>query len=135
MHPGGPGNLPRDFASPGAFRLRECRAVKLDLALPLFALVDRSKIDPDQSDLSSLAERLGTHLEQQHAIAHDAVAIEGGATGSGSAALYLVLLGVPQDSWPAFLALCEIQKAQPFVFRREPGEEQRFTLQPLGAKK
>lgn len=107
--------------------------MKLDLALPLFALVDRDKIDPERSDLAGLAEQLGVHLEQAHGIVHDAVAIEGGATASGTPALYLVLLGVPQASWPAFLALAEAQKAKPFAFRRD--DDGRFTLHPLGAGK
>lgn len=104
--------------------------VKLDLALPLFALVARDKIDPEQSDLTDLAGRLGDLLQHQHGIAHEAVSIEGGAAGTGSAALYLVLIGVPQSSWPAFIALSEVQKAQPFVFRA--AEDGRFSLHPLG---
>lgn len=107
--------------------------MKLDLALPLFALVARDKVDPEQSDLSDLAGRLGAVLEDQHGIAHEAVSIEGGAAGTGSAALYLVLIGVPQASWPAFIALAEVQKAQPFVFRPEP--DGRFSLHPLGGSK
>jgi len=112
----------------------EKTGMKLDLALPLFALIDRDKVDPDRSDLAALAGRLGAHLETAHGIAHEAIAIEGGTTASGTPALYLVLLGVPQDSWPAFLALAEIQKSKPFVFRRE-GDEGRFSLHPLGSGK
>jgi hypothetical protein len=104
--------------------------VKLDLALPLFALVDRDMVDPEQSDLTDLAGRLGDLLEHQHGIAHEAVSIEGGTTGTGTPALYLVLIGVPQTSWPAFIALSEVQKAPPFVFRA--AEDGRFSLHPLG---
>ncbi len=109
------------------------RRVKLDLALPLFSLVARDKVDPEQSDLTNLAGRLGVLLEEQHGIAHEAVSIEGGAAGTGSAALYLVLIGVPQSSWPAFIALAEVQKAQPFVFRA--AEDGSFSLHPLGTGK
>lgn len=109
--------------------------MKLDLALPLFALVARDKVDPEKSDLGDLASHLGAHLENTHGIAHDAVAIEGGSTAAGSPALYLVLLGVPQPSWPAFLALAEVQKAQPFVFRRDDADNHRFSLHPLGERR
>lgn len=106
--------------------------MKLDLALPLFALVDRQKVDPEQSDLAQLARHLAAHLADTLGIAHDAAAIEGGAAGGGEAAsLYLVLLGVPESSWPAFLALAETRGAKPFAFRADA--DGRFTLRPLGA--
>ncbi len=105
--------------------------MKLDLALPLFCLVDRDKIDPDTSDLVALAQQLGAHLDQSFAIRHDAASIEGGAQAGKTAALYLVLHGVPQPAWPAYLALCESQRAVPMHFR-VVDETGRFTLRPLG---
>lgn len=103
--------------------------MKLDLALPLFALIDRKKVDPEKSDLARLAEQLGEHLMTAHGIVHEAAAIEGGEARGGAGELYLVLLGVPRESWPAFLALAEVQRAIPFVFRSE--EDGRFSLHPL----
>ena len=107
--------------------------MKLDLALPLFALIDRQKVDPDKSDLAQLAEQLGAHIGESHGIEHEAVAIEGGPGRGDSSALYLVLLGVPESSWPAFLALAEVQRAQPFAFRTDGSG--RFTLHPLGKRR
>lgn len=103
--------------------------MKLDLALPLFALIDRKKVDPEKSDLAELAGHLGEHFMEAHGIVHEAVSIEGGNTRGGSGELYFVMLGVPQESWPAFLALAEVQRAVPFVFRAEA--DGRFSLHPL----
>lgn len=104
--------------------------MKLDLALPLFSLVDRAKIDPEKSDLADLAGEIGAFLTERHAIEHEAVSIEGGVSRMHSDSLFLVLLGVPENSWPAFLALAETQRAKPFVFRSEA--DGRFSLHPLG---
>ena len=87
-------------ASRASGRFPQTPGVKLDLALPLFALIARDKIDPEKSDLGDLAARLGAYLDQNHHIASEAVAIEGGGSHAGSAELYLVLLGVPRESWP-----------------------------------
>ncbi len=104
--------------------------MKLDLALPLYALIDRTKVDPEKSDLAELAGKLGDHFAETHHIEHEAVTIEGGTGRGTSSALYFVMLGDPQTSWPAFLALAEVQRAQPFAFR--PEEDGRFSLHPLG---
>lgn len=103
--------------------------MKLDLALPLFSLIDRKKVDPGKSDLAELAAHLGEHFLETHGIVHEVASIEGGNTSGGSGELYFVMLGVPRESWPAFLALAEVQRAIPFVFRAEP--DGRFTLHPL----
>ena len=105
--------------------------MKLDLALPLFCLVARDKVDPDTSDLAALAQQLGAHLDEAFDIRHDAATIEGGAQAGKTASLYLVLHGVPQTSWPAFLALCQSQRAVPMHFRLLD-DTGRFTLRPLG---
>lgn len=105
--------------------------MKLDLALPLFRLVARDKIDPDTSDLAGLARQLGAHLDETFHIRHDDASIEGGARAGDTPELYLVLHGVPQSAWPAFLALCQSQGATPMHFRVQD-ETGRFTLRPLG---
>ncbi len=127
-----PGGFPPRAEGDG----RVCDAgykMKLDLALPLFCLVDREKVDPDSSDLSDLAHRLGAHLEESFSIHHETVSIEGGAQAGKTPVLYLVLHGVPQSSWPAFVALCQAQRAVPLHFRAD-AETGRFTLTPIGER-
>lgn len=107
--------------------------MKLDLALPLFQVVDRDKVDPDTSDLAELARQLGGHFEATFGIRHDATSIEGGAQSGKAPELYVVLHGVPEDAWPAFLALCHSRQAVPLHFRLLD-DTGRFTLRPLGER-
>jgi hypothetical protein len=79
-------------------------------AIPLWALVDREKVDPKTSDLRGLAKQLGRWLEHNHHVQHKGTAIEESDGSRPGAAPLLIVAGVPQIHWPAMLALASAQR-------------------------
>lgn len=100
-------------------------------ALPIFSLIDRSKVDPNASDLQGLAAQLSRYLAEQLSIQHAVASIEGVKTAAGEIDLYLLLTEVPQESWPALLALVNAQQATLFVCAFSEENPGQFTLTPL----
>ena len=100
-------------------------------ALPLFALIDRGKIDPNSSDLQGLAAQLGRYLAEQFTIRHAAVSIEGVRNAAEEIDLYLLLTEVPQESWPALLALVNAPQTTLFVCAFSEENPEQVTLTPL----
>jgi len=103
--------------------------VEHTFALPLWSLVDRSKVDPATSDLRGLARQLGRWLAHNHGIQHKGAAIEESDGARPGADPLLIVAGVPQVHWPAMLALARTQRATLYVVT--PGEGGVATLRPL----
>ncbi|MDR2863030.1 MAG: hypothetical protein LBV54_04025 [Puniceicoccales bacterium] len=100
-------------------------------ALPLFALVDRHKIDPDTSDLLGLSQQIGHYLLHNFSIEHGGVSIEGVHGAGGTVDLYLVITEVSQESWPALFALADVQKTRLLLCEFPDDGTGRFVLTPL----
>lgn len=98
-----------------------------EYALPLFALIDRSKIDLGQPLPESLAEQLRLYLQQDLGI---------GALSARLMVLgdepYLILEGVASDSVPALLSLADVQRTQ--LFRYERTDEATVNLVPVNVR-
>ncbi len=103
--------------------------MKKHFALPLFSLVDRKKIDPETSDLRGLAAQLEKFLAHNFDVTAGTVSIEGVAQNAGEIELFLLLADVPAESWPALMALADVQKTQLFVCKIDE-DSGRFTLTP-----
>ncbi|KAF0094090.1 MAG: hypothetical protein E1N59_2348 [Puniceicoccaceae bacterium 5H] len=97
-------------------------------ALPLFALVDRHKVDLNSSQLPQLAEQLQLYLEAQVGLKALDCRIE---ILQPTKALF-VLNGVEEDSLPQLFALADAQGAPVFRYQRSASDE--VTLTPLGVK-
>ena len=96
-------------------------------AIPLFALIDRSKVDLRQDLPENLAEQLRLWLEQSCSIRSlNARFIKAEQTA------FLVLQGVPEDDLPALFALVDVQRSQ--LFRYERPDEGTVRLTPLNVK-
>jgi len=98
-----------------------------EYAIPLFALIDSSKIDLDQPLPDELGEKLGIYLEGQFGIR------------SVSAQLvildqqpFLVLHAVESGSLPALCSLVDVQRTQ--LYRYERSDQDTVTLTPLNVK-
>lgn len=93
-------------------------------ALPLFALIDRSKLDLRQPIPDELAEQLGLYLEGRLGIRSLSckVIIAGEEP-------YLVLHEVPHEALAALFSLVDVQGTQ--LFRYERADEQTIRLTPL----
>ena len=98
-----------------------------EYAVPLFALLDKSKVDLSQPLPESLAEQLALFLEGQFGIR----ALSAQTLLLGDAP-YLVLYGVPGESLPALCSLVDVQKSQ--LFRYERNDQDSVTLTPLNVK-
>ncbi|MDR2981661.1 MAG: hypothetical protein LBV12_05375 [Puniceicoccales bacterium] len=94
--------------------------------------MDRHKIDPETSDLQGLADQLGHYLTHNFAIQHSAISIEGVRKADDTVDLYLLIAEVPQDSWPAVLALSDSQKAPLYLCEISDDGSGKFVLTPLG---
>lgn len=99
-------------------------------ALPLWALVDRTKVDPASSDLRGLARQLGRWLTHNHGVQHKGTAIEETDEAAPGADPLLIVAGVPQVHWPAMLALAAAQACVLYVVVKEPDGSS--SLRPLG---
>ena len=98
-------------------------------ALPLWALVDRTKVDPASSDLRGLARQLGRWLTHNHGVQHKGTAIEETDEAAPGADPLLIVAGVPQVHWPAMLALAAAQCCVLYVVVKEPDGSS--SLRPL----
>ena len=97
-------------------------------ALPLFALIDRAKVDLSRPIPEELGEQIQGWLAAQcriHAL-HAKVLVP------HQAEPLLVLLGVEPNSLPALCALAEVQRCTLSEYQR--AGEDRFTLIPLSVK-
>lgn len=97
---------------------------RANYALPLFALVDRKKVDLDSPQLPELAEKLEVYLRDHLKIE----LLDGRIEQLGDEA-YLILNGVSTASLPPLCALCDVQKVQLCRYRREDAES--ATLIPI----
>lgn len=98
-------------------------------ALPLWSLVDPSKVEPGTSDMRALARQLGKWLEHNFGIRHKGTVIEEPDAAQAGAEPLLVVAGVAQAHWPAMLALAQSQGCRLYVV--VPDAEGRFSLHPL----
>lgn len=98
-------------------------------ALPLWSLVDKSKVEPGASDMRALARQLGRWLENNFSIQHKGTVIEEPGATNPDAEPLLVVAGVAQAHWPAMLALAQAQKTELYVV--VPDADGRFSLHPL----
>jgi hypothetical protein len=96
-------------------------------ALPLFALIDRAKVDLDQPIPDELAEHLAAYLSGSFGIQ----SLTANAVAAADQ-IFLVLHGVPQDSLPALFSLVDVQKTELYRFERPEPEQIRLT--PLRLK-
>ena len=96
-------------------------------AIPLFALIDESKVDLSQPLPESLGEQLALYLEGQF-----------GIKSLSSRLLlfkedpFLVLHDVPGECLPQFCSLVDVKRTQ--LFRYERTDESTVTLVPLNVK-
>lgn len=97
-----------------------------EYAIPLFSLIDASKVDLDQPLPDELAEQLAMYLEGRFGIK------------SLSAQLvileqpFLVLHSVESASLPALCSLVDVQRTQ--LYRYERADQDTVTLTPLNVK-
>jgi len=96
-------------------------------AIPLFALIDRKKVDLSQPIPEELAESLQAYLRTECGIeALSCKLLQGGDD------TMLVLHDVPEHSLPALCSLVDVQRAQ--LFRYERTAEDAVTLTPLNVR-
>ncbi|MGA1204930.1 MAG: hypothetical protein ACO3ZW_03850 [Opitutales bacterium] len=98
-----------------------------EYALPLFSLIDGTKVDLKQPVPEELAEQLGLYMEGQFGIkslSSTVVVLQDTP--------YLVLHGVEADSLPALCSLVDVQRTQ--LYRYERLDQERVTLIPLNVK-
>jgi hypothetical protein len=98
-----------------------------EYAIPLFALVDPSKIDLSQPLPEEFAEQLALYLEGQlgiKSLSAQTLILEEQP--------YLVLFGVEVESLPALCSLVDVQRSQ--LFRYERKDQESVTLTPLNVK-
>jgi hypothetical protein len=96
-------------------------------ALPLYAVVDRHKVDPESPQISDLTERIRLHFQQAFGIE----SLEARVVFAEKQPLF-VLDNVPESSLPALFALADVQRTRLFRYERTSGEE--FQLTPLAVK-
>jgi hypothetical protein len=96
-------------------------------AIPLFALIDKSKVDLSQPLPESLGEQLGLYLEGQFGIKSLSTRLLVFREDP-----FLVLHDVPQDCLPQLCSLVDVQRTQ--LFRYERTDESTVTLTPLNVK-
>ena len=98
-----------------------------EYAIPLFALVDRNKVDLNHPLPEALGDQLALYLGQQFGIQ------------SLSAQLllfrdepFLILHHVPEESLPALCSLVDVQRTQLYRYART--DEESVTLTPLNVR-
>ncbi len=99
----------------------------LEYAIPLFSLIDSSKVDLNQPLPEELGEQLGLYLEGQFGIkslSTQLILLEQQP--------YLVLHAVEQECLPALCSLVDVQRTQ--LFRYERQDEEKVSLVPLNVK-
>ena len=102
-------------------------STETEYAIPLFALIDRSKIDLSQPLPEALGEQLQLFLEQQIGI--DLISAQLAVLGEEA---YLILHGVAEKSLPALCSLVDVQRTQ--LFRYERADTDTVSLTPLNVK-
>ena len=97
-------------------------------ALPLWAIIDESKVEPGKSDTRMLAKQLGRWLKHNLAIEHKGTAIE----VQGEEPM-LIIAGVAQNQWAAMIALAQTQACGLFLVL--PNGKGQHDLRPLDLPK
>lgn len=96
-------------------------------AIPLFALIDRSKVDLSHPLPEALGDQLAFFLNAKFGVE----ALSSQLLRLGDEA-YLVLHEVPADSLPALCSLVDVQRTQ--LFKYERSDQDTVTLTPLNVK-
>ncbi len=104
-----------------------------NFAIPLWALVDRSKIEVGKSDMRGLAKELGRWLNHNFDITNKGVAIEEPAGTAAGEDPMLVVAGVPQSQWPIMIAIAQSKECKLYLVL--PNEKGLFTLKELNIPK
>ena len=100
-----------------------------NFAIPLWALVDQSKVETGKSDMRGLAKELGKWLAHNFDVDHKGVAIEEpSGTEPGQVPMF-VIAGVAQSQWPVMIALAQSRDCKLFVVL--PMESGVFALKEL----
>jgi hypothetical protein len=102
-------------------------------AIPLWALVDQSKVEAGKSDMRGLAKELGKWLAHNFDVEHKGVAIEEPSGTEPGAMPMFVVASVPQAQWHVIVALAQTRECQLFVVL--PTESGAFRLQELNIPK
>ncbi len=98
-------------------------------ALPLWSMVDRTKVELGKSDMRALARQLGRWLEHNFNIEHKGTVIEEPDPSQLDTEPLLLVASVPEAHWPAMLALAQSQKSSLYIV--VPDSEGRFSLHRL----
>ena len=98
-----------------------------EYAIPLFSLIDRSKVDLEQPLPESLAEQLALFLKASFGI--ESLSPQLYRLGDEA---YLVLHQVPEKCLPALCSLVDVQRTQ--LYRYERTDQETVTLTPLNVK-
>ena len=98
-----------------------------EYAVPLFALIDRQKVDLSQPLPESLAEQLALYLQARFGI--ESLSPQLYRLGDE---VYLVLHQVPESSLPALCSLVDVQRTQ--LYRYERTDQDTVTLTPLNVR-
>ncbi|HSH08789.1 MAG TPA: hypothetical protein VK995_00260 [Oceanipulchritudo sp.] len=98
-----------------------------EYAIPLFALIDRGKLDLSVPLPESLGDHLGLYLKEQFGI--ESLSPQLLQFGDEP---FLVLHHVPTSSLPALCSLVDVQRSQLYRYERE--DEQSVLLTPLNVK-
>ena len=96
-------------------------------AIPLFSLIDRSKVDLSQPLPEALGEQLTFYLNAKFGVE----ALSSKLLRLGEEA-FLVLHEVPESSLPALCSLVDVQRTQ--LFKYERSDQDTVTLTPLNVK-
>jgi len=104
-----------------------------NFAIPLWALVDQSKVEAGKSDMRGLAKELGKWLAHNFDVDHKGVAIEEPSGTEPGAMPMFVVASVPQAHWHVMVALAQTRACQLFVVL--PTESGAFRLQELNIPK
>ena len=104
-----------------------------NFAIPLWALVDQSKVEAGKSDMRGLAKELGKWLAHNFDVDHKGVAIEEPSGTEPGAMPMFVVASVPQAHWHVMVALAQCRSCQLFVVL--PTESGAFRLQELNVPK
>lgn len=96
-------------------------------AIPLFSLIDRSKVDLSHPLPEELGEQLTFFLNAKFGV--EALSSQLLRLGEDA---YLVLHEVPDSSLPALCSLVDVQRTQ--LFKYERSDQDTVTLTPLNVK-
>jgi hypothetical protein len=96
-------------------------------AIPLFSLIDRSKVDLSHPLPEALGDQLAFFLNAKFGVE----ALSSQLLRLGDEA-YLVLHEVPADSLPALCSLVDVQRTQ--LYKYERSDQDTVTLTPLNVK-